>query len=430
MGEGQANSGCGGAVLGFFEYDTLKTVHITNHKVGLLYRLLQLFIIGYIVGYAILWDKGYQKTDSAVSSIFSKVKGVGITCNDLSLKYWELEECANRSAIQVWDVADYVVPSQESNAFFIITNSLETKNQTQRPQGWAEDPLARTSGSDRTYICESDADCTPHRFSASRNGAVSGTCNTDIKRCDVYGWGPVELSKDDDLTQELGYARQMPMVENFTVFIKNNILFPEFKEKFGNTGLGNNSAEYLKSCLWDPEDNKFCPVFRIGSILNEAGFTNFTDDGMKAGAVVTIGIHYDCNLDQNTTVCEPEYTFTRIDTKSDPLSKGYNFRFAKYSVEQNPTRDLYKVYGLRFIFVISGTAGKFDFVPLLVTFGSGLGLLGLATLCADLIVTNCLKKHRFYFGKKYEIITKEEEETFVVIDEDTPLINPTQQHLD
>ena len=107
-------------------------------------------------------------------------------------------------------------------------------------------------------------------------------------------------------------------------------------------------------------------------------------------------------------------------------------------------RTLYKAYGLRFIFTVrvwsggdggrlsecalplpqvSGTAGKFSFVPLLIAFGSGqswkgmqmapifsilphigLGLLGLATVIADLLVTKCLKNATFYYGHKYEII--------------------------
>ena len=34
----------------FFEYDTEKIVHIKSKKVGLINRLIQLVIIGYIIG--------------------------------------------------------------------------------------------------------------------------------------------------------------------------------------------------------------------------------------------------------------------------------------------------------------------------------------------------------------------------------------------
>lgn len=45
-----------------------------------------------------IYEKGYQSTDTAVSSVFTKMKGVGYT-NE-----------AGRE--RVWDVADYVFPPQ------------------------------------------------------------------------------------------------------------------------------------------------------------------------------------------------------------------------------------------------------------------------------------------------------------------------------
>lgn len=45
-----------------------------------------------------IYEKGYQSTDTAVSSVFSKMKGVGYTNVNGSER--------------VWDVADYVFPSQ------------------------------------------------------------------------------------------------------------------------------------------------------------------------------------------------------------------------------------------------------------------------------------------------------------------------------
>lgn len=39
-------------------------------------------------------------------------------------------------------------------------------------------------------------------------------------------------------------------------------------------------------------------------------------------------------------------------------------------------RDLYKLYGSRFVVLVTGTAGKFNVIPLLLNIGSGVGLLG------------------------------------------------------
>jgi hypothetical protein len=62
-------------------------------------------------------------------------------------------------------------------------------------------------------------------------------------------------------------------------------------------------------------------------------------------------------------------------------SIGFNFRYANYYYLPSGDgfsefRDLYKVYGIRFIFLVTGQAGKFDIVPLLINIGSGLALTG------------------------------------------------------
>ena len=50
----KCKEGCGWAwttfVTAVFEYDTAKIVHIKNKKVGIMNRLVQLAIVGYIIG--------------------------------------------------------------------------------------------------------------------------------------------------------------------------------------------------------------------------------------------------------------------------------------------------------------------------------------------------------------------------------------------
>lgn len=50
----------------------------------------------------------------------------------------------------------------------------------------------------------------------------------------------------------------------------------------------------------------------------------------------------------------------------------------------------------RFLISVTGTAGKFNMVPLLLTIGSGLGLLSLATILTDLALLNITTKRKFY----------------------------------
>ena len=45
-----------------------------------------------------------------------------------------------------------------------------------------------------------------------------------------------------------------------------------------------------------------------------------------------------------------------------------------------------KAYGLKFVIVVTGRAGKFNIVPLFIKIGSGIGLLSIATIIADLTI--------------------------------------------
>lgn len=42
--------------------------------------------------------------------------------------------------------------------------------------------------------------------------------------------------------------------------------------------------------------------------------------------------------------------------------------------------------GTRIVFTVSGTAGRFGIVPLVIAIGSGLGILGVTTVICDLLV--------------------------------------------
>ena len=94
-----------------FEYDTPRIVHIRSWKIGALARFVQTCILAYVIGYVMVYKKGYQEAEAVVSAVTTKVKGVTLTnYTDVELEAVprEWRELYNR----VWDVTDYVVPSQ------------------------------------------------------------------------------------------------------------------------------------------------------------------------------------------------------------------------------------------------------------------------------------------------------------------------------
>lgn len=74
-------------------------------------------------------------------------------------------------------------------------------------------------------------------------------------------------------------------------------------------------------------------------------------------------------------------------------------RFRKNDVEY---RELHKAFGIRFIINVSGVGGKFNLVPLMMTIGTGFGLMSISVLIADCVMLHCTKKRK-YFQKVKEI---------------------------
>nr|XP_005989067.1 PREDICTED: P2X purinoceptor 4 [Latimeria chalumnae] len=361
-----------------FEYDTARIVVIKSRKVGLMNRIVQLAILAYIIGWVFVWEKGYQEFDSVVSSVTIKVKGVAVTnTSDLGRR--------------IWDVADYVIPPQEENSFFVMTNLLVTQNQKQ--QLCAELPDSRSH-------CQSDKNCTRGYVSIHSSGVQTGRCikyNASVKTCEVFAWCPVE--NDTYLPK----PAVLEAAENFTVLIKNNIRYPKFSFIKRNI-LPTINESYLKTCMFDRNTNLECPIFQLGYIVKEAR-SSFKDMAVQGG-VMGILINWDCDLDQSASKCVPKYTFRRLDNNETHIAPGYNFRFPKYYKDANgtETRTLTKAYGIRFDVLVFGKAGKFDIIPTMINIGSGLALLGLATVVCDIIVLYFFKKKYYYREKKYKYV--------------------------
>ncbi|KAM9194756.1 P2X purinoceptor 4 isoform 1-T1 [Dugong dugon] len=380
-------TGCRALMAGFlFEYDTPRIVLIRSRKVGLMNRAVQLLILAYVIGWVFVWEKGYQEVDSVVSSVTTKAKGVTVT-NTSELGF------------RIWDVADYVIPAQEKDSIFIMTNMIITVNQTQGI--CPEIP-------DKTTVCQSDANCTAGSAGTHSSGVGMGRCvpfNRTVKTCEVAAWCPLE---DDTSVPTPAF---LMAAENFTLLVKNNIWYPKFNFSKRNI-LPSFNTSYLKSCIYNAKTDPFCPIFRLGRIVASAGHS-FQDMAVEGG-IIGIQIKWECNLDRAAALCLPSYSFRRLDNRDTKhnVSPGYNFRFAKYYTSPAGVehRTLIKAYGIRFDIIVFGKAGKFDIIPTMINVGSGLALLGVATVLCDVIVLYCTKKRYYYREKKYKFVEDYEQD--------------------
>ena len=56
---------------------------------------------------------------------------------------------------------------------------------------------------------------------------------------------------------------------NFTVLVKNNIIFPQFDVRFSSYINGN-----VSNCIWAP-DNQSCAIFKLSEMAKQAGIQDF-----------------------------------------------------------------------------------------------------------------------------------------------------------
>ncbi|KAM8961472.1 P2X purinoceptor 6 [Pelodytes ibericus] len=355
----------------FLDYKTEKYVLTKNRKIGALHRLLHIGILCYIIGWVLVMKKGYQETDlHPYFSVITKLKGISVTKD-----FRELEE-------KLWDVSDFVKPSQGENVLFLVTNFIATPGQIQ--SFCPESPVVLDGR------CGEDLDCTAGEPVVDGNGIKSGRCvrlNNIHSTCEIFGWCPVEN----------GTLLRKPLLneaENFTLFIKNAVHFSKFNFSRANT-LDTSDETYFKSCRYDPATKPYCPVFQIRDILRKTGH-NFEEVSVLGG-VVAVQIEWKCDLDLSQSSCKPQYQFQLQD-------KNNNFRTASYyqDQERREYRDLLKLYGIRFHISVTGEARRFGIIPTVISLGTGCAFLAVATFLCDLILLYLDEKASFYRSCKYE----------------------------
>ncbi|CAF2374545.1 unnamed protein product [Rotaria sp. Silwood2] len=139
----------------FTEYETPKLVLIHSAKYAGLLRILQIIILIYSVIYLLIYEQGYQKQSTTItSSVTLKVKGIGYVLT-------------SENQTMIIDGADYIIPPSENNAIFIKTNFIQT-DQT-RSKCAENIKLAEA-------ICKNDSDCFNKPFIPNMSGRWTGRC--------------------------------------------------------------------------------------------------------------------------------------------------------------------------------------------------------------------------------------------------------------
>ncbi|XP_055339661.1 P2X purinoceptor 4-like [Paramacrobiotus metropolitanus] len=354
----------------FTKYETSRGVEFKSPAIGLCNRLVQLIVLSYIVGIVFVADKGYQEFDTGESSVVAKVKGNQAHIN----KDAAAADMFNVEGGVTWDATDVVIPPLENNALFIMTKVSMTPKQV---QGKCPEEFQINVNETKCY---KDDDCKIGTTVHFGHGFHSGSCVASTGTCEVHAWCPLEDDKRRSIVLSGG--------ENLTILVKNFVMFPRMRIRRRN--LGELPERYVKHCTYDPVSDPLCPIFVLKDIARLAGgdFLSMATHG----AVVSFAIHWDCNLDFHIRHCMPTYSFRRLDDPKETNSPGWSFRISGYWLDNDEqARYLLKATGIRIVFNVYAVAGRFSIVKFTMNLGSGLGLLGMATLLCDYILFNCAR---------------------------------------
>eukprot|EP01091_Cochliopodium_minus_P016411 TRINITY_DN6137_c0_g1_i1.p1 TRINITY_DN6137_c0_g1~~TRINITY_DN6137_c0_g1_i1.p1 ORF type:complete len:148 (-),score=20.93 TRINITY_DN6137_c0_g1_i1:137-580(-) len=136
----------------FFYLQTDQLVEIRNPWIGLLLYSIQLIIVIYVIGIAIIYEREYQSKDNAIGTVMAKVKGIS-------------------GRTQIHDSYDFVNPPLENDAVMVGVVLAKTKMQQR----------GVCDGNDNSEKCTSDADCVEGK--STTNGYTNGTCNINTGFC-------------------------------------------------------------------------------------------------------------------------------------------------------------------------------------------------------------------------------------------------------
>ncbi|CAF1371650.1 unnamed protein product [Rotaria sordida] len=365
-------------------YSTVKEVTVRSTFVAVLHRILQLLILIFVVFYIILIKKGYQEFQEPQGSSIIKIKGAA----QVSIHNSNLH--TDNSTQALWDAADYVVPSIETNAFFIATRKTVTYGQT---QGICPSSLNNNLFCNSTYNPCKRGKPTPNAFGYFTGNCVPSQENTMINVCEINAWCPEELSNSTD------YTINIDDLLNITVFIKTAVSFAQF-----NIKLRTVKQDTKFSCRFNSDTDPRCPIFQIGYIIKKLREKNHRINRKalyNQGGLIQIEQTWKCNFDSSVENqgCFPTYTFDLLQSGDDKLSPGVNFRFVeKYRLNEIDYRTTTKMYGLRFVLTISGHGGRFDIRSLFLAIGSGIGYMIIAELVSEFIFMR-FHRHREEFRR-------------------------------
>lgn len=346
-----------------FAYQTIKLVSIRDRRLGIIHHLLQFGIFIYIVVYTIVIQKRYLRAEVPNGAFRSTVREPSFWPEANSLPYclqnqpiYNQHANYNCTYMLGLDLTyppammdSILVSTRIKDTFFNITQNTNNNNcaSINLPFSAACAPTARESASNRYYLAA---------------------------------------------------------IENYTIFIEHAVFGRQNKITVTNRDSNGKLRfkDKKREVIRFTEDDREGDIFSIQTLLEAADVHSLDQPSGQAGGG---SFRYDGVL----LMVIVEYYNTYRD--NDKLHYTYTvYRIPNVNViAQQPSQSVpggytqRSWYGIRVIFAVSGSVGKFDFPTLLTALVSGAVLVKVAATVVDLLLLYIMPDKLLYRKHKFEV---------------------------
>lgn len=347
-----------------FAYSTLKIVTIRDRRLGMLHYLLQLGIFIYIIVWTIIIQRRYLLSEIPFGSIRSTLQEPAwIDASTVPYCLQQQPKYVNRNNYNCTYMLgrDSQYPPAEKDSIFVTTRIKDI---------YLAPPPNCTSGVSATGV--------PTDFACAPSTTASSTTRYYIAA-----------------------------VEKYTVYIEHAVYgqitdITATNENLKGTLTFNDGSEDL---VFGPGSNVrkgTGDVFAVDLLLKAAGISSLDSDSTinaantmrYDGLLVLVAINYE---NRQSDVSSLKYRYSLhvlpgvdvVNMEPSTVVDGQVFQRS--------------VYGIRFMFIVAGTIGKFDFPTLLTSVVSGLVLLKVASTIVDLLLLYAMPDKSIYKKHKYEM---------------------------
>lgn len=331
-----------------FSYNTVQQVKILDARLGVLNNVLTLIILLYIVVYVFIIDKGFLEYEAASGVTMTHVSGDAVSQG-------------TQGDMRYFSASEITYPGLENGNVMIATKVDIIKQK-------------RGVCLDLSMPCASEDDCSDD---------VGAEC-AEEGFCKEPSWCSEGDARPD--TYKLDAA-------DLAIWVKSGIQFLRLKpDKYFSSDM----AKPIPSGALEDGRN----TFTVRDLLDQCEPRVRYEEISELGAAIEVQFVWDCNVGRDK--CVPHIQARRVDSVFDPNNIGFKFTYPHY-IDANTRRKI-TVSGIRFYLRSLGTGQMVSPAAIILKVSTGLTLLGLAPIIADLLMIKCFKdRSDVYFSRKYDI---------------------------